>query len=245
MTAVVTLSGGMDSATALGWAVETHGHENVHAISFLYGQRHEREIVSARALAEFYNLAAHKVVQLPTDLFQGAGSALIPDDNVEMPHKTYEELAESEGPSITYVPFRNANIISMATAYALTVDANEVWASMHAEDANGFAYPDCTPEFIGGMSNAMYVGTYHKVRLITPFQWMNKAQIAQTGYSLGVPFEKTWSCYEGGDRPCGKCPTCVGRLEAFAIAGLLDPVEYEIPHSERSDYLSYLNGNDN
>lgn len=92
-------------------------------------------------------------------------------------------------------------------------------------------------EFIGAMANAIHQGTYFQVRLVTPFLWMTKAQIVATGLALNVPFELTWSCYEGQDRACGKCPTCVGRLEAFAIAKAVDPIPYEVGDKVRPDLI--------
>jgi 7-cyano-7-deazaguanine synthase len=97
---------------------------------------------------------------------------------------------------------------------------------VHAEDARGWAYPDCTPEFIGAMQNAIYVGTYFKVRLIAPFQYMMKHEIIATGLRLGAPYHLTLSCYEGTSPACGRCPTCVSRLEAFRVNGVSDPIEY-------------------
>ena len=99
---------------------------------------------------------------------------------------------------------------------------------MHAEDAHNWAYPDCTPEFIGAMANAMYVGSYHKVRLITPHEWRTKAEVVAAGMKLDVPFGMTWSCYNGREYHCGVCPTCVGRIQAFAINGKRDTAGYEI-----------------
>lgn len=223
-TGVVLLSGGLDSSTVLAMATERLGLGNLYAISFDYGQKHRKELDAARRIAEKYVVREHRVVRLPSNVFEGGGSALM--NEMDMPQASYEELHNSFGVSPTYVPFRNANLLSMATAYALTVGAGFVFAGMHAEDAHNWAYPDCTPEFLGAMTNAIYVGTYHKVRLVAPLMDMTKAQVVKTGLELGVPFELTWSCYEGGDEACGKCPTCIGRLEAFKLNGVADPAPY-------------------
>jgi 7-cyano-7-deazaguanine synthase len=103
----------------------------------------------------------------------------------------------------------------------------DIYFGAHAEDAQNWAYPDCTPEFIGAMANAIFVGTYRAVRLISPIMFMTKAQIVAMGDKLNVPFDKTWSCYKGGEKHCGKCPTCYARKDAFAVAGVRDPTVYE------------------
>ena len=228
MKTVVLLSGGLDSSTLLGLCA--HGGDDLYAISFKYGSRHEdTEMEAASKVAGHYGVIDHRVIQMDESLFYMG--ALSGDD--PMPHQTYEELHEAVGPSPTYVPFRNANMISGAVAYALIVDADRVVVAVHAEDAHNFAYPDCTPEFVGAMCAAAYIGTYHKVRLEAPFQYLSKGQIVQLGMTLAVPYEWTWSCYDpvyDEDRKenvaCGKCPTCVGRREAFALAGAHDPVPY-------------------
>jgi 7-cyano-7-deazaguanine synthase len=217
--AVVVLSGGLDSTVCMALARELH--DELYAITFWYGQKHVTEAQAAGEVAGYYD-AEHRFVQLDEKLFSGANSALT--DDVEMPHMSYEELQESHGVSPTYVPFRNANLLSMATAYALTKDADEVWAGMHAEDAHNWAYPDCTPEFLGAMANAIYVGTYHKVRLVTPLMNMTKTEVVRLGLETQAPLELTMSCYEGTRPACGKCPTCVGRREAFASLGISDPI---------------------
>jgi 7-cyano-7-deazaguanine synthase len=228
MRTVILLSGGLDSSTAL--ALCAHGGDEIYAISFTYGSKHEdTEIAAAEKITGHYGVVEHTILHLTEELFNMG--ALTGDE--EMPHKTYEELHDAEGPSPTYVPFRNANFISQATAYALVCDADRVVIAAHAEDAHNFAYPDCTPEFIGAMAAAVYIGTYHKVRLEAPFQYLSKGQIVELGMTLAVPYEYTWSCYDpvyDEDRKeniaCGKCPTCIGRRQAFMLAGAHDPVPY-------------------
>lgn len=222
--AVVLLSGGLDSTTLLAEVVHNHDRDplSILALSFRYGQKHSIEVQKAAAIATHYR-CAHTVIDLPK-IFGDESSVLA--DGPDNPHLTYKEIAEGAGPSPTVVPFRNANLISQATAIAVTVGASEVYAGMHAEDARGWAYPDCTPEFLGAMANAVYIGTYNKVRLVTPFQWIMKKDIVARGLALGVPFALTLSCYEGTEPACGKCPTCVERLAAFAACGAVDPLKY-------------------
>jgi 7-cyano-7-deazaguanine synthase len=225
---VVLLSGGLDSSTILGLC--KHGGDELYAISFAYGSKHEDvELAAADKIAAYYEVQDHTVVHMSENLFHMG--ALSGDD--PMPHMTYDQLHEAEGPSPTYVPFRNANLISQATAYALTCGADRVVIGAHAEDAHNFAYPDCTPEFLGAMSAAVYIGTYHKVRLEAPFQFLSKGQIVEIGVTLSVPYEYTWSCYDPiydedlrQNIACGKCPTCVARRQAFQLAGSHDPVIY-------------------
>lgn len=224
--AVVLLSGGLDSATALGIACAEH--DKVYALSFMYGQRHEAELEAARALASHYGVDGHHILRIP--LFQ-ADSVLM-NPHLEMPHMTYEELEQSEGVSPTYVPFRNGTFLSFAAGLALQKNASAVYAGMHGEDARGWAYPDCTPEFAGAMQNAIYVGTYHKVRMIVPFQYLLKHEIVNLGLKLGVPYELTLSCYEGTVPACGQCPTCIGRIEAFKKNGVEDPIPYLEPNGQ-------------
>jgi 7-cyano-7-deazaguanine synthase len=222
MRHVVLLSGGIDSTTVLGLVAEETLAE-ILCLSISYGQRHQGEVKAASNVAARYGFR-HKVVHMN---LPGSDSVLM-NPGAEMPQMTYEELEKSEGVSPTYVPFRNGNLISRAVSEALEQDAERVWVGVHAEDARGWAYPDCTPEFIGAMANAVYVGTYHKVRLLAPLQYLLKRQVVEIGLGLNVPYDLTRSCYEAGNIACGKCPTCVSRLEAFRANDAVDPIAYEI-----------------
>lgn len=219
--ALVLCSGGMDSATCLALAIEENA--SVEAINFNYGQKHQRERKAAELLCAHYGVFLH-AVDLPR-VFEGAGSTLVDADR-ETPSVSYEEMRDTPGVSPTYVPFRNGNLISVAAAVALVRGAARVYFGAHAEDARNWAYPDCTPEFIGAMSNAVYVGTYHKVRLVTPLTWLTKGEIVRLGFELGVPFELTHSCYRDQYPACGTCPTCVERKKAFEVNSKHDPIEY-------------------
>lgn len=217
--ALVVLSGGLDSCVALSLAMQQN--DRIQCVSFYYGQRHRKELDAASAIADFHGLV-HRVQQIEL----GKGGVLMHHGD-EMPHATYEELKEAEGPSPTYVPYRNGTFLSLAASIALEQECATIYAGMHSEDAHNFAYPDCTPEFIGAMQNAIYIGTYFKVRLVCPFTYKSKADIVKLGIELGAPMHLSYSCYEGKETACGQCPTCVGRLEAFKANGVVDPIEYE------------------
>ena len=227
--ALVLLSGGMDSAVCLG--IAKRDCSEVHAISLVYGQKHAKEIDSALTLSRHYKIS-HEIIPLDEEIFRGYGSALTDFEGsdstvkIEMPRLSYEDLGKVQGPSPTYVPQRNMNFLATAAAIALIGGHDYIYFGPHADDAHNWAYPDCTPEFIGSMANAIYVGSYFKTRLVTPLMWMTKAEIAKLGHNLNVPFKLTWSCYDGGEVHCGTCPTCVSRIEAFRRAGLLDPTKY-------------------
>jgi len=230
MEALVVLSGGLDSAVALSEALAQNNDDpsKVGAITFTYGQKHYKEIGAAKELVQYYGLEVHRVIELP-QIFGGTDSVLMAENNLEMPEASYEDMEDSDvGVSPTYVPYRNGNFLSMATTMALVEGASEVWAGMHAEDAHNWAYPDCTPEFLGAMAGAIYVGSYHKVRLITPHMWRTKADVVAAGLNLYTPFQLTWSCYNGEEYACGTCPTCVGRIQAFIFNSYKDPVKYQI-----------------
>jgi len=213
----------LDSATALYQAKSEH--DQVAAVSFTYGSLHEsRELTAAMSVADAAEVD-HIVQHIPDDLFRGAGSALMGETS--MPNGEYNEAFSPEGPSPTVVPFRNAVLISMATAIALTNGYDRLYAGMHASDHNRWAYPDCSPEFLGAMANAVYVGTMHEARLVFPFVWMTKANVVARAHLLGVPAFLTYSCYRGRQLHCGTCPTCIERIKAFREAELRDPVHYE------------------
>ena len=225
MEALVLLSGGLDSTVALAEAYAMH-KGSVGAVSFKYGQTHTTELSAALAVCDYYGIW-NRTIELP-DVFSGTGSVIIAQNEEDMPQASYEELSDEYGVSPTYVPYRNGNFLSLATSLALVERADEVWAGMHSEDAHNWAYPDCTPEFLGAMAGAIYIGSYHQVRLITPHMWRTKADVVQRGLDLKAPLELTWSCYEGRNQACGVCPTCIARIQAFAKLNEEDPISYEI-----------------
>ena len=235
--ALVLHSGGLDSTVALALAIRDNGKNNVATISIDYGSKHAtQELRASLYICAALGVSRRYKVDLP-NIFAGGDSALMGD--IEMPHVDYATLHNAEGPSPTVVPFRNANLISIATTIAARDHFGLVYVGMHAEDAHNWAYPDCTPEFLGAMAACVYIGTYKQVRLVFPLCWMMKREVVQLGDRLQVPFHLTWSCYDPFDlgpdeNPitaqryihCGKCPTCVERKEAFAAANILDPTDY-------------------
>lgn len=224
MKALVLSSGGGDSTTALAVAVDKYGKDNVIALSVSYGQKHDKEIQAARAVADYYG-----VEQLFLDLakiFQYSNCSLLKQSTEEIPEESYAEQLEKTGgdaPVSTYVPFRNGLFLSSAASIALSKGCQVIYYGAHADDSAGCAYPDCSPVFNEAMNAAIWEGSGHQLHIEAPFVNCNKAEVVKTGLALGVPYELTWSCYEGGDRPCGKCGTCIDRANAFAANGVKDP----------------------
>lgn len=221
--AVVLLSGGIDSTTCLALAVDTYGAENVLALSLFYEQKHEKELVSASKIAKHYGVSF--MIRQVSEAFDSSDCTLL-QGREEVKHESYaEQLAEmgGEGTVETYVPFRNGLFLAYAAAIAISVHAEIVYYGAHADDAAGSAYPDCTPEFADAMNRAIFEGSGRKCSLRAPLLGMNKAQVVSLGLSLKAPYHLTWSCYEGGDKPCGKCGTCIDRAEAFRLNGVKDP----------------------
>ena len=223
--AVVLLSGGLDSSTALAIAIE-RGF-TPHAISFRYGQRHSRELEAARAIAQRYGVTDHRVVEI--DLRPFGGSALTSDD-IAVPHgRSLDEMGH--GVPVTYVPGRNLIFLSFATAFAEVIGANDTFLGINIYDYSG--YPDCRPEFLEAFQTTANLATKagtedgRSLRYHAPLIQMTKADIVREGTRLGVPWELTWSCYEGGEKACGQCDSCLLRLKGFAEAGLSDPLPYE------------------
>ena len=225
-TALVLHSGGIDSTVCLYQAIHDHDDDpqRVHALSIDYGQRHTKEIRCARNICESVGIkhAISKGVSVPP--------SMLTNPDIEIPDASYDDLPEGVSP--TYVPFRNGLLISYTAGIAQATGCSSIYFGAHAEDAQNWAYPDCTPEFIGAMANAVYIGTYHQVRLVTPLEWLTKDQIIVMGSALRVPFKLTWSCYAGGELHCGTCPTCRARHQGFEKAGFVDPTRYEHPFPE-------------
>lgn len=216
-SALVLHSGGLDSSVCLAEAIAEHGAANVKSLGIDYGQRHVKELEFAQALCDYYGVA-REIVKLPR--IEGV---MLTDTNIEIPNISYDEI---QGISPTYVPFRNGLMLSVIASHAQHHGFDFIYYGAHAEDAQNWAYPDCTPEFNGAMANAIFIGTYQKTRLITPLQWSKKFEIVQKGARLEVPFNLTWSCYKGEEKHCGVCPTCRARKQAFDLAGVVDPTDY-------------------
>lgn len=223
MKALVLLSGGVDSTTCLGLAVKKYSAPEVLALSVFYGQTHNKEIEAAEKIAEYYGVS---LKQLDLSLiFADSDCALLSQSTDEIPKESYaRQLAHTDGkPVPTYVPFRNGLFLSSAASIALSNGCEVIYYGAHSDDAAGNAYPDCSNEFNNAMNRAIYLGSGQQLRIEAPFVQENKAQIIRKGLSIRVPYELTWSCYEGGKTPCGVCGTCRDRAAAFAANGIKDP----------------------
>ena len=222
--ALVLCSGGVDSSTLLALAVKRFGAENVFALSISYGQRHEKEIESAKAVAAHYGVE-QRFLDLSA-IFADSDCSLLEHSSQDVPEESYaEQLDESNGaPVSTYVPFRNGLFLSSAASMALSLGASVLYYGAHHDDWAGNAYPDCSLEFVYAMNLAIMEGTGGELRMEAPFVEWSKADIVKRGLELGVPYELTWSCYEGGNYPCGACGTCIDRNRAFELNGVRDPL---------------------
>lgn len=227
MKAMVLFSGGVDSTTCLALAVKKHGAENVTALSIYYGQKHNKEIEAAKKIAEYYGVN-WRTLDLAL-IFADSNCSLLKGSDEEIPHESYsEQLEKTDGtPVSTYVPFRNGLFISSAASIALSLGCSVIYYGPHADDAAGNAYPDCSAVFNNAMAEAVYEGSGKQLRIEAPFVQMNKKDIVKLGLELKVPYELTWSCYEGDDKPCGVCGTCRDRIEAFRANGAEDPLMKE------------------
>jgi 7-cyano-7-deazaguanine synthase len=223
--AVVLLSGGLDSATAL--AVAMHEGFTPHALSFRYGQRHEHELVCAQKLAKRANVARHVIANIDLRVF--GGSALTSD--IPVPKGRAAEEMSKDIP-VTYVPARNTVFLSFALAFAETIGAADVFIGVNALDYSG--YPDCRPEYVAAfeaMANlatkAAVEGRMH-LKIHTPLIGLTKAQIIRRGMELGVDYALTSTCYDPTPegKACGRCDACQLRLKGFAEVGVRDPAEY-------------------
>jgi 7-cyano-7-deazaguanine synthase len=222
--AVVLLSGGADSSVLIHYAARELKCAPVYALSFNYGQRHARELDCARWQAVSAGAAEHRIIDLSFlgPLLCGgstllAGGAAVPD---------LRELSEKdlEQPP-TYVPNRNMMLLSMAAAYAEAHGVRDVYYGAQAQDEYG--YWDCTRDFLDRINALLALNRREPVQIHAPFVTKPKVETVRLGLALGVDFAHTWSCYRGGEKSCGACPTCVERLNAFAAAGVQDPIEYE------------------
>ncbi len=230
--AVSLLSGGLDSSTMLGYVI-SKGYD-VTALSFDYGQRHRRELISAKKIAEHYKVD-HRIMKL--DLRTIGGSALTSD--IEVPDVNIDSIGK-EIP-VTYVPARNTILLSIALGLSETIGANKIFIGANYIDYSG--YPDCRPEYFDSINETFRLGTKvgvegNPIKVEAPFLRYTKADIVKVAHELNVPLEMTWSCYNGGEKACGRCDSCKLRLKGFMEAGLEDPLEYE---HYPDFYIDYLN----
>lgn len=222
-SAVVLLSGGLDSATVLAIAREEGWR--CHALSIDYGQRHRAELAAAARIARIQGAAEHRVVRVD---IAGFGGSALTDASIAVP------TAPSEGIPITYVPARNTIMLSLALAFAEVTDSDAIFTGANAVDYSG--YPDCRPEYLEAFERMSNLATRravegHPIEIRAPIVRMSKAQIVRRGHELGVDFAITVSCYDADDagRACGRCEACRLRREGFAGAGVRDPTRYRVP----------------
>jgi 7-cyano-7-deazaguanine synthase len=233
---VVVLSGGMDSATALAWAIGAYGRDNVLTLTFNYGSKHnERENACAAALARYYRVP-NRLVHLPLD---GLFKSDLLKSGGDIPDGHYADPSMKR----TVVPFRNGIMLAIAAGYAESEGATALILGNHAGDHA--IYPDCREEFTVPMSVAIEAGTYARITIKRPFEQITKTGIAELGARLGVPYDLTWSCYKGGESHCGTCGTCHERREAFRDSGVPDPTTYTPPrHRDAEGELDPRHGKD-
>jgi len=217
MKVVVLCSGGMDSVTALYWARKEHAVQAV--LSFEYGAKHNHKEIPFAAEHAAAIGAPHRIIPLDfigkfftSDLLKSGG---------DVPEGHYAD----DNMRRTVVPFRNGIMLAAAGGFAESSGANGLVIAAHTGDHT--IYPDCREEFMKAMADALRFGTYAGVEVLRPFIAMDKTGIVTEGVKLGVNYGRTWSCYKGGEVHCGKCGTCVERREAFQLAGVPDPTQYE------------------
>lgn len=218
--AVVSLSGGMDSAVCAALAARDF---DAYAVHFSYGQRTEaRELASARAIAE--TLGFRDFLHLEVDLFRRIGGSALTDSSIAVP-KAPEHEPIGESVPVTYVPFRNAHFLSAAVSWAEVLGAETIFIGAVEQDSSG--YPDCRPAYYEAFQQLIRTGTKDgSIKVATPLIHLRKKEIVALGLELGAPFHLTWSCYSGSEAACGECESCVLRLRAFREAGASDPIPY-------------------
>lgn len=217
--AIVLLSGGLDSTTVL-YLAKSQGFDEIYALTFEYGQKHDKELKSAIAVAKAAGVKEHKVVNLLLNQWKGCS---LTDSDLEIGDG---DINRSDIPA-TYVPARNMVFLSVAASYADALGITDIFIGVSEVDYSG--YVDCREEFIKAMENAINLGTVlgaekkQKITLHAPFMHLTKAEEVKLGVRLGVDFGLTWTCYRGDEHPCGTCDSCLLRAKAFAEAGVEDP----------------------
>ena len=214
--AVVIYSGGMDSFTVLHLAKQ-QGFD-VHALSFDYGQRHNKELEVAASVCQQENIP-HKVVDITAINQLLQGSSLTSKD-IDIPTGDYADANMKS----TVVPNRNMILLSLAIGYAVSLKADKVFYGAHSGDHD--IYPDCRPEFVDAINGVSALANYEPIEIVSPFLHDSKLTILKTGLEMGLDYANTWTCYQGLEKACGKCGSCIERLSAFAAMGLTDPIAY-------------------
>ena len=223
MKALVLFSGGVDSTTCLAEVIGKYGKDEVLALSVSYGQKHSKELEVSKRIADHYGVR-YKRLDL-AQIFADSDCSLLQGSESDIPKESYaEQLKKTDGKPVSpSVPFRNGLFLASAASIAISNGCTEIYYGAHSDDAAGNAYPDCSEEFNDAINKAIYIGSGKQLRVIAPFVELNKADVVARGLELNVPYELTWSCYEGGDKPCGKCGTCLDRAAAFRANGINDP----------------------
>jgi len=215
---VLILSGGLDSTTLLYWLLKNK--KNIYALSYDYGQKHKKELEMAKKTCEKLKVF-HKIIDLKAlkeaNIF---GSSALTSD-VEIPLGKYKE----EKMKLTVVPNRNMIMLSIAIAFAISYNCSEVYYGAHSGDYA--VYPDCRPKFVKKIREVAKICDYKQIDIKAPFLYYKKSDIVKEGLKLGVDYSLTWTCYKGGNKACGKCGSCIERMEAFKVNNTKDPIDYE------------------
>lgn len=213
---MVIYSGGMDSFTVLHRAIKS-GYD-VSALTFNYGQKHDKEIKYASAVCQELGIT-HEIVDIRSINKLLHGSSLTSDIDIPEGHYAGDNMKS------TVVPNRNMILLSLAIGYAVSTGANKVFYGAHAGDHT--IYPDCRPEFVNKMNDLAAIANFDAVEIVSPYLKQDKGFILRDGIGMGLDYSKTWTCYNGREKACGKCGACVERLEAFSSNSIEDPLEYE------------------
>jgi 7-cyano-7-deazaguanine synthase len=220
ITAICLVSGGMDSCVTA--AIARQDNDEMAFLHISYGQKTERrERKAFNNIADFYNI--EKRLDVPIEYLAKIGGSSLTDQSIEV---SEADLESKEIPT-SYVPFRNANMLSIATSWAEVIQANSIYIGAVAEDSSG--YPDCRPEFYAAFEKAIEAGTKPEtdIKIKTPIIHLSKAEIVRQGLELNAPLHLSWSCYRNEELACGTCDSCALRLRGFERAGVKDPISYE------------------
>lgn len=219
--AVVLLSGGLDSSTLLHYVIRRLGAREVYALSFLYGQKHRRELEAAAWQAKAAGVTAHDVVDMGFFAALTPGGSALTDPAMAISALSDLSAGELSQPP-TYVPNRNMMLLSVAAAYAESRGVGALFYGAQTQDRYG--YWDCTPEFLDRINAVLALNRRGAVRVLAPFVGLRKADELKLGLELGVDYAHTWTCYRGGEHPCRECPSCEERALAFQEVGIPDPL---------------------
>jgi len=220
---VIILSGGMDSATLIDKALQD-GHKELYCLSFDYGQKHKKELECARLLTQRQEVKDHKIINLDVLNQLNRNSALTSNTQVPEGHYSHPSMTK------TVVHNRNMLMLTIAHAYAIQVNADAIAYGCHNGDSA--IYPDCRPKFVESLEQTLKLSNDGSVgnvpKIYAPFLNTDKIGILKQGLELGTDYSKTWTCYNGREKACGKCGSCVERLEAFKLNNIKDPLQYEV-----------------